>query len=671
MIPEVSVIIPSYNHARFIEEAARSVLSQSGVRVELIVIDDGSADDSVERVRRLAAQDARVQVYTQANAGSHAAINRGLDMATAPWVAILNSDDVWETNRLERMLAHAFERGADFLFSDCRLIDANGVVIDDPSHWWNFSINRLRARVRRHGLIDGLLYGNLTVSTSNFLFRRELLSQVGTFRRFRYNLDWDYVLRCLDVEGVSVAFLDEPLLRYRLHGNNAILSGMPNAAAEAQLITRQVYRRRLRAPEGLLLSHHRHDRLLRRFLQARVADYRASLNAVEHDRDALAVLIQQRQVIIEAERRAADQFQHQLNATLTVQREEHEAVRTDLQARCQQLQVRLDEVYASSVAARADRDRGRCREVRMIEHLDGRDAPGSPPASKSRSLLQRIIRAVRSQRRINESMAYLSGGIPQGTVRHTPREMFPVTPLQPRIAVHLHIFYQDLAAELISDALRIPGLARIVITGPWRREDLESSLHPAIEAGVDLRVLVVPNRGKDIGGLVAAVQTGELLDSDLVLKLHSKKSHNPDSYFQAISALFGIRIQDGDQWRRELIGPLAGSDAQVRRILQLFNGDPAIGMAGARPFITDVADANVKLSRATYERFGVAQGLAFVAGTMFWVRSSLLKPLLDAVSLEEFSLDSREVEGGLEHIMERLLGALVLAEGFDIYGVEE
>jgi lipopolysaccharide biosynthesis protein len=66
----------------------------------------------------------------------------------------------------------------------------------------------------------------------------------------------------------------------------------------------------------------------------------------------------------------------------------------------------------------------------------------------------------------------------------------------------------------------------------------------------------------------------------------------------------------------------------------------------------------------------VPQGLPFVAGTMFWVRSSVLRPLLDRLSLDEFSLDSREVEGGLEHIMERLLGALVLAEGYDVYGVD-
>jgi len=242
-LPRVSVVIPSYNHARFIGEAIQSVLAQTVSSLELIIIDDGSRDDSVLVATAMAAEDDRIRVVRQDNAGSHAAINRGLSKARGAWLAVLNSDDIWEPERLEQMLKHAEREDAQFLFSDIRLIDADGEFIDDPSHWWNFSVQRLRERVRSEGVVNGLLYGNFTVSTSNFLFRRELLASVGWFRRFRYNLDWDYVLRCLDTEGVKVEFVDQRLMRYRLHGDNAILSGMPGAAAEAQLITRQIYRR--------------------------------------------------------------------------------------------------------------------------------------------------------------------------------------------------------------------------------------------------------------------------------------------------------------------------------------------------------------------------------------------------------------------------------------------
>lgn len=681
-LPRVSVVIPSYNHARFIGEAIESVLAQTMSSLELIIIDDGSRDDSVLVATAMAAEDDRIRVVRQDNAGSHAAINRGLSKARGAWLAVLNSDDIWEPERLEQMLKHAEREDAQFLFSDIRLIDADGEFIDDPSHWWNFSVQRLRERVRSEGVVNGLLYGNFTVSTSNFLFRKELLASVGWFRRFRYNLDWDYVLRCLDTEGVKVEFVDQRLMRYRLHGDNAILSGMPGAAAEAQLITRQIYRRRMHAPQSLLLSHHRHDRLLRRYLQGQVNKYRESFHAVEADRDAHVELLKQRQQLIEAERRQREQaseaerrqaqvVEAELREALIVQQEQQaslEQVHAEYRKRAHA--QRMD-VYGDSLRVRYERDLQRCREVRMLEHLEGRNLPGSPAYGMPLSLRQRASRAIRSARRINESIGFLRNGVTAGTVRHVARDPLPIVPLVAEVAVHLHIFYRDLAPELIADALRIPNLRKVVITGPWSREDFDGPLDELVARGVDVQILVVPNRGKDVGGLLAAIRDGGLLDSDLVLKLHSKKSHNPESYFQAISALFGQEIRDGDHWRRALVQPLTGSTWQINNVLKLFQDDPAIGMVGARPFITSVPDANAALSQAAYERFGVPQGAPFVAGTMFWIRSSLLRPLLElGLSLDEFSLDSREVEGGLEHVMERMLGALVIGRGFDIFGVE-
>ena len=674
--PRVSVVIPSYNHARFIGEAMNSVLAQTMTSLELIVIDDGSRDDSVNIATAKAAADDRIRVIRQENAGSHAAINRGLGKARGEWLAILNSDDVWEPQRLEQMLQRAGEQDAQFLFSDVSLVDADGTPITDPGHWWNFSVQRLRERVRDEGVETGLLYGNLTVSTSNFLFHRDLLRSVGRFRRFRYNLDWDYVLRCLDTEGVRVDFVDAPLMRYRLHGDNAILSGMPGAAVEAQLITRQVYRRRLHAPQSLLLSHHRHDRLLRRYLQSQVLKYRDSFRAIEANRDSLADLLRQRQTIIEAERRHAESVRTELRDEIARNQMAHQQaqreVHDEFAAYRKHSSSLQQEMYRANVRVRAERDAQRCREVRMLDHLEGRDLPGASTSITSRSLVQRVLRAVRSTRRVNESIAFLHNGLGHGAVRHTPRGPMPVEPVGQVIAAHLHIYYLDLAPELIADVLRIPNLRKVVITGPWGREHFNGPLQELEARGIKVEVLVVPNRGKDVGGLLAAIREGGLLDSDLVLKLHSKKSHNPDTYFQAISALFGQEIRDGDHWRRALIQPLAGSDWHIKAVLKLFQEDPAIGMVGARPFITSVADANAALSEDVYARFGAPQGAPFVAGTMFWVRSSLLGVVLEqGLSIDEFSLDSREVEGGLEHVMERMLGALVIGRGFDIFGVQE
>lgn len=669
-VPAVSVVIPSYNHARVLGEAIESVLAQTMPDLELIVLDDGSSDESIAIAEAIAARDGRVKVHAQPNAGSHETINRGLAMARAPWLAILNSDDVWATDRLERMLDHARASGANFLFSDSMLVDGDGTRIDDPGHWWNYSVERLRDRVRTHGVRDGLLYGNLAVSTSNFLMTREVLASVGTFRRFRYNLDWDYVLRGTDTPGVQMAFLDAPLLLYRLHGANTILGGMPAAAAEAQLVIRQTYRRRLHAPESLLLSHHRHDRLLRRFLTHELQRYRGSLAAMELHRDEVVRMLHERQAAIEAERRASEQRHAALGAQLDQLHDRFIAAEAAARRERARSNAVIDAGYRAGVELRAQRDIQRCREVRMIERLERVDegrrfAPGTLlPAGGLRKL-------IRSGRHVRDSLALLAAPLPPGRVLEQPRPTLLLAPVALNVAAHLHVYYLDLAEELVADALRIEPLRRIVVTSPWAVEELEPFLVPARARGVEVEILQVPNRGKDVGGLLAAIRDGRLLDSDLVFKVHSKKSQNPASYFDAISAVFGKRIDSGEQWRRGLIDPLAGTAARTAEIVDLFQRDAAIGMVGARTFVTSAPDANAELCREIYARFQVRQGLPFVAGTMFWSRSALLKPLLDhGLGPDDFSLDSGEVEGGLEHVMERMLGAMVLERGFDLLGVD-
>ena len=254
-LPCVSVILPVYNHAAYVTAALDSVRAQTLQDWELIVIDDGSTDDSravlqryVERV-----QDPRIQLYLQANAGSHAAINRGLSLARAPYLAILNSDDCFVPTRLERLMALAQQHPGDLLaVTAVRLIDANGAVVEqhDPQFWW---LRMYRDILRywhgaqatsRHPARDALLWGNLTISTSNFFLSRSLLERVGPLGHYRYVLDWEYALRVAIDCPQAFHFLDaERLLDYRLHGNNTILGGAIRNHVEAAWILRRANKR--------------------------------------------------------------------------------------------------------------------------------------------------------------------------------------------------------------------------------------------------------------------------------------------------------------------------------------------------------------------------------------------------------------------------------------------
>ena len=112
--PQVSVIMPAYNAGRFLEKAIRSVMAQTVTNWELLVLDDGSSDDTLIIAQRLAQADSRIRVLpNECNMGVAKTRNRGLDLCRGEYVALLDSDDVWYPQKLEAQLALMRETGAD------------------------------------------------------------------------------------------------------------------------------------------------------------------------------------------------------------------------------------------------------------------------------------------------------------------------------------------------------------------------------------------------------------------------------------------------------------------------------------------------------------------------------------------------------------------------------
>ena len=125
--PLVSVIMPAYNAEAFIEEAILSVLSQSVSDLELLVIDDCSQDHTRGVVSALAEKDARIQLLVnEENMGVAQTRNRGLQLCSGKYVALLDSDDYWKPQLLEKMLDRAEETGADIVYCSYELVDEQG-----------------------------------------------------------------------------------------------------------------------------------------------------------------------------------------------------------------------------------------------------------------------------------------------------------------------------------------------------------------------------------------------------------------------------------------------------------------------------------------------------------------------------------------------------------------
>ena len=214
----VSVVVPLYNHARYVADAVRSALAQGPLLREVIVVDDGSTDDSAAALHAACGDDPRLVLWSQPNRGAHAALNAGLLRATGEVLAILNSDDAYAPGRLARLLAALdADSGADLAATGLRFMDDDGSATANAWH------DEALAFHREIGDIGtALVNGNFLMTTSNLAFRRTLLDRIGLFAPLRYAHDLDFMLRALARGHRFALLLDEPLLLYRLHAADTV-----------------------------------------------------------------------------------------------------------------------------------------------------------------------------------------------------------------------------------------------------------------------------------------------------------------------------------------------------------------------------------------------------------------------------------------------------------------
>jgi glycosyltransferase involved in cell wall biosynthesis len=226
MSERIGVVIPSYNHGRFINAAIDSALSQTRPPDRVVVVDDGSTDDTRERLERLSG-DQRVTVLWQQNQGADAALNRGITEVGTDLVFLLNSDDRFAPQRIEQLSDLLKRRPAVGLAGTwLEVVDEAGARIGVKEAWHNLEPWKLQPKLRTfQGTPDpraNLLQTNYLSTSSNFALRREVWERHGPFRPLRYAHDWDLALRIARQEEIAV--LPRPLLQYRVHAGNTIRS---------------------------------------------------------------------------------------------------------------------------------------------------------------------------------------------------------------------------------------------------------------------------------------------------------------------------------------------------------------------------------------------------------------------------------------------------------------
>ncbi|MFK7883162.1 MAG: glycosyltransferase family 2 protein [Phycisphaerales bacterium] len=216
----VGVVIPSYNHADYVGQAVRSVLEQSHDDVELVVVDDGSSDHSCEVIRdAFAAFPGReAALIEQENRGAHSAIMRGIERLDTPMCAVLNSDDLYETDRFETMLPQLQNSKLGIAFSGLRVIDELGDELPADHAWTRWYAGALKAVESEPTIGFALLLHNFSVTSGNFVFTRALYDRLGGFGDQKFAHDWDFLIRATAL--TEPVFVRDPLMRYRIHGSN-------------------------------------------------------------------------------------------------------------------------------------------------------------------------------------------------------------------------------------------------------------------------------------------------------------------------------------------------------------------------------------------------------------------------------------------------------------------
>lgn len=199
----MSVVMPAWNAARFIEEALRSVLDQTVQPTTIVVVDDGSTD---ETGRLAAAFDPSVTVLRRHHAGVGLSRTAGVVATTSEFVAFLDADDVWLPEKTERQLA-LMDADASIEAVFCRLDEFRDPVVGPPAG----------TRSPRQSVAAAL--------TSTALLRRELLTRLGPFAATPVG-EWASWWAQARAQGVQERFVPEVLVRRRLHaGNNSHLHG--------------------------------------------------------------------------------------------------------------------------------------------------------------------------------------------------------------------------------------------------------------------------------------------------------------------------------------------------------------------------------------------------------------------------------------------------------------
>lgn len=207
-LPKVSVIIPNYNYANYISRTIDSVLAQTYKNLEIIVIDDGSKDNSLETLKKYGD---KITVLTQQNQGVSRARNNGTANSNGEYIAFLDADDIWLPEKLETQMQRFFDD------AEIGLVHCSMDFIDPNDQPCGENYNGMEGNVAEEFLRfeKGVVVG----AGSTGVVTRRIFDELGGFdERLSTAADWDFCYRL--ATKYKLGFVRKPLVLYRIHNSN-------------------------------------------------------------------------------------------------------------------------------------------------------------------------------------------------------------------------------------------------------------------------------------------------------------------------------------------------------------------------------------------------------------------------------------------------------------------
>ncbi|BAZ41161.1 glycosyltransferase [Calothrix sp. NIES-4101] len=229
---KISVIISNYNYARYLTDAIDSVLNQSYQNFEIIIVDDGSKDNSHEVISKFQEQyPDRIKAIFQANQGQGEAFNTGFATASGEIIAFLDADDIWLPNKLERVVEEFKRPEIVGVMHPLDTIDASGNKLESDSA----NIYHLGEDLAKVIINTGNAWGY--PPTSGLTYRRSILEKVFPIDSVKWRLWADGCIIYTTAFLGKIKTIDEPLAGYRIHGANNHINVETNSVCEESALS--------------------------------------------------------------------------------------------------------------------------------------------------------------------------------------------------------------------------------------------------------------------------------------------------------------------------------------------------------------------------------------------------------------------------------------------------